>query len=215
MPKKINEDERRSSIADAALSIIAREGLESATFRAIAQERGLSLGAVQHSFADQAQLRQYVVSRFIQQIEKRLETLDKSIAQDISGSIYLIDIAISLLLELLPLDEKRKNEARIWESFTHASLIDSQIMSFYQQMDKKLDNFCINLILQLKTHSLISEGIDSVLEGIRLHALLDGLTLRLLTGASAANKSAAEAVLRYHIASLAQGRSGVGRAETQ
>ena len=101
MPKIVDEEERRLSIADAALSIIARDGLENATFRAIAQERGLSLGAIQHSFSDQAQLRQCVVGRFIQKVTDRLEALDVRLAQHAQSCSHL-EAASILLFELLP-----------------------------------------------------------------------------------------------------------------
>lgn len=42
---------RQAELADAALRIVAREGLAAVTFRSIAAESGWSLGAVQKAFA--------------------------------------------------------------------------------------------------------------------------------------------------------------------
>ena len=202
MPKVVNEEARRRSIADAALALIAKDGLESATFRAIAKERGLSLGAIQHSFEDQAQLRQCVVSRFIQQVEDRLIALDENMAQRPSGCPNRFEAVVSLLFELLPLDESRRAEARIWEAFAHASIMDERIAPFYRRLDKALDGFCIDLIAQMKVDSLVDEKLDDRLEGAKLHALLDGLTLQLLNDPSKENQSFAETVLRRHMATL-------------
>lgn len=203
MPKIVDEEERRRSIADAALVLIAREGLEGATFRAIAKERGLSLGAVQHSFESQAQLRQYVVRRFVQRVEARLAMLDENMACDSSWNGGLLEAAVALLLELLPLDEQRETEARVWEAFAHAAQKDSQIAPLCRQLDEALDAFCVSLVAQLKDSASVREDLDGQLEGIRLHALLDGLTLRLLIDPSRTSPSVAEAVLRRHLRSLA------------
>lgn len=202
MPRVVNEEERRRSIADAALTLIAKDGLESATFRAIARERGLSLGAIQHSFEDQAQLRQCVVSRFIQQVEDRLVALDEHMAQHSPGSPNWFEAIVSLLLELLPLDEGRRAEVRIWEAFAHASITDEQLAPFYRRLDSALDRFCVSLVAQMKADSLVDEKLDDRLEGARLHALLDGLTLQLLNDSSRENRSFAEMVLRCHMATL-------------
>lgn len=202
MPRVVNEEERRRSIADAALALIAKDGLESATFRAIARERGLSLGAIQHLFVDQAQLRQCVVSRFIQQVEDRLVALDEHMAQHSSGCSNQFEAVVSLLFELLPLDEDRRAEARIWEAFAHASITDERIAPFYRRLDSALDRFCVSLVAQMKADSLVDEKLDDRLEGARLHALLDGLTLQLLNDSSKENRSFAETVLRCHMATL-------------
>lgn len=202
MPRVVNEEERRRSIADVALALIAKDGLESATFRAIARERGLSLGAIQHSFEDQAQLRQCVVSRFIQQVEDRLAALDEHMAQHSSGRPNQFETVVALLLELLPLDESRRAEARIWEAFAHAAIMDEQIAPSCRRLDNALDRFCVSLVAQMKADSLVDEKLDDCLEGARLHALLDGLTLQLLNDSSKENQSFAEAVLRCHMATL-------------
>lgn len=201
MPKIVDEEERRLSIADAALSIIARDGLENATFRAVAQERGLSLGAIQHSFSDQAQLRQCVVGRFIQKVADRLEALDVCLAQHAQNSSCLEAVS-SLLFELLPLNKEREAEARIWESFAHASLIDAQIAPLFQQLDGALNAFCVGLIAQLKENFAIKEEFDDSLEGTRLQALLDGLTLSLLIEPSDENRSLAQSTILHHLESL-------------
>ena len=214
MPKIVDEEERRLSITDAALSIIARDGLENATFRAIAQERGLSLGAIQHSFSDQAQLRQCVVGRFIQKVTDRLEALDVRLAQHAQSRSHL-EAASILLFELLPLNKEREAEARIWESFSHASLTDAQIAPLFQQLDGALNAFCVGLIAQLKENFAIKEELDDSLEGTRLQALLDGLTLSLLIEPSNKNRSIAQSIILRHLESLRSDDKLPGRSSSE
>lgn len=52
----IDHDERRQQIAQAAIDVIAREGLDAATIRRIAAEVGFSTTAVTHYFANKQEL---------------------------------------------------------------------------------------------------------------------------------------------------------------
>ena len=52
----VDHDERRRRIAEVAIDIIAREGLDAATIRRIASEMGASIRAITHYFADKDEL---------------------------------------------------------------------------------------------------------------------------------------------------------------
>jgi TetR/AcrR family transcriptional repressor of bet genes len=52
----LNHDERRRAIADVAVQVIARDGLEAATVRRIAAEVGYSTTVITHYFADKDEL---------------------------------------------------------------------------------------------------------------------------------------------------------------
>ena len=56
MPKQVDHEKRRRQIAEATWRLISTEGIEQATVRKIAQEAGLSLGALRHYFATQDEL---------------------------------------------------------------------------------------------------------------------------------------------------------------
>lgn len=78
-------------------------------------------------------------------------------------------------------------------------IVDQRVVKHAQSA---LDRFCVSLVAQMKADSLVDEKLDDRLEGARLHALLDGLTLQLLNDSSKKNQSFAEAVLRCHMATL-------------
>ena len=48
MPRKVDHDERRRHIVGALLRIAGTQGLDAVSMREVAQEAGVSLGAVQH-----------------------------------------------------------------------------------------------------------------------------------------------------------------------
>ena len=56
MPKIVDHDVRRREITDAVCRITLRDGLDAATFRAVAAEAGMSVPLVQHYFASKREM---------------------------------------------------------------------------------------------------------------------------------------------------------------
>ncbi|MET1004682.1 MAG: TetR family transcriptional regulator C-terminal domain-containing protein [Propionibacteriaceae bacterium] len=63
MPKVVDVEQKRTELAFAAWAVIADRGLSAVTFRAVAAEAGVSLGAVQHYFATKEALLLYACQR--------------------------------------------------------------------------------------------------------------------------------------------------------
>ena len=56
MPKIVDHEQRRAEIAEALWRVVARQGLEGATIRAVAAEAGWSRGIVEHYFDNKDEL---------------------------------------------------------------------------------------------------------------------------------------------------------------
>lgn len=219
MPKIIDEQARRASIAEAVLAIAARSGLEAATVRAVAAECGLSTGAIQHSFPTQAALQQFAMELIVQRVTERITALD-GLPEDNDGDEATEAIA-AMLFQLLPLDDERETEARVWAAFSTAALVNPALAPYARKMDELLVSFCRRCAEQLAAASS-SRGIgansaaiaapasapaiapdDRSLQGAHLHALLDGLTLHLLTDPATDRRRQAEALVRSFLRQLA------------
>ena len=61
MPKIVDHDLQRVKFAEAAMSLIARDGLEGVTMRAVAAEAGLSYGSLFHYFNSKDELLMHAV----------------------------------------------------------------------------------------------------------------------------------------------------------
>jgi AcrR family transcriptional regulator len=61
MPKVVDHDAQRVKFAEAAMSLIARHGLEGVTMRAVAAEAGLSYGSLFHYFSSKDDLLMHIV----------------------------------------------------------------------------------------------------------------------------------------------------------
>lgn len=61
MPKIVDHDIQRVKFVEAAMSLIARHGLEGVTMRAVAAEAGLSYGSLFHYFKSKDELLMHVI----------------------------------------------------------------------------------------------------------------------------------------------------------
>lgn len=77
-------EERRGELVDAAISLVAEEGLSNATTRRITDRAGVALGAFHYAFASKAEL----VAAVMDRISSRLESaLDVSVAPGTSSDV--------------------------------------------------------------------------------------------------------------------------------
>jgi AcrR family transcriptional regulator len=110
MPKIVDHEQRRLELADAALRVVLRDGIAAATVRAVAAEAGWSSGSLRYYFATQGELRGFMADatqrRLRQRVQARIER------PRTHGSI--VERAASIVEELLPLDEERREEYALW-----------------------------------------------------------------------------------------------------
>lgn len=104
MPKRIDPDERRRTIADAAIESIAADGLEGAKLARIARRAGVTTGALTHYFDDKDE----VLLAALEEVRRRLmEALD-----DIDARPPLDQLA-----DALPSTPQSAKEWRVWLAF--------------------------------------------------------------------------------------------------
>lgn len=118
MPRVVDTTERRAEVASAARSVIAREGLEGTTIRKVAAEAGSSTTVVTHYFRDKDALIAAAVQDAYAAVESRMAELSRGF-ETVNTSV--IDRLRVMLLEALPLDGVRREEARVWMAFWAAA----------------------------------------------------------------------------------------------
>ena len=109
MPKVVDRESRRAEIVTAYLRIVAREGVEHATSRAVAAELGVASGALWHYFAD---FDEVLFAAFRQIFDRTNER----IATGTAGRRGLA-AAVAMLAEILPLSPATHDEALVVVSF--------------------------------------------------------------------------------------------------
>lgn len=96
-------------LVETVCSIIATEGLDAATVREVASTAGVSIGAVQHHFRSKDEMLAAAFRHVVESTEHRISRVE--LGSDIRRNLAAI------LRELLPLDELRLQEAKVYVAF--------------------------------------------------------------------------------------------------
>jgi len=120
VPKIVDHEQRRREIVQAAWRLIARGGFEAVTMRDVAAEAGFANGALKHYFSSKDELLAAAYQHSFFRVNERA-------ARSIGDRTGLDAIRV-LCLEMLPLDEERRTEARVAVAFWDRVLASRKLM---------------------------------------------------------------------------------------
>ena len=129
---------RQRQFADAGLSIMDAEGLPGVTFRRVAAQAGMSVGAVQKAFPAKADLLVAMLERM------RDRAAEPAIGEP--GRPTLREWLCRLTLQILPLDEERRRQELRSEEFSQAALHDPGLASRLEGDDSRLRSLIASLV---------------------------------------------------------------------
>ncbi|MGN6404234.1 TetR/AcrR family transcriptional regulator [Sinomonas sp.] len=116
MPKIVDHDQRRVELVDATWRIIAEKGLDGATMRDIAAEAGFANGALKPYFPSKDRLLDFAFEHIFAQTNRRMEAATAGLTGREALRTYCH--------EILPLDDERRNEARVAIAFWQKAMQD-------------------------------------------------------------------------------------------
>lgn len=119
MPKIVDWDARRDEILSATWRVIARDGLDKTTVRAIAREANCSQGILSHYFDDKDDILAKALVMSHRRVRQRTE-------EKTAGLRGMAALRIAMT-EALPLDAEREIEAQIEVSFWSRVLSDGEL----------------------------------------------------------------------------------------
>jgi AcrR family transcriptional regulator len=199
VPRVVDHAQRRAELAEAVWRVVRRDGIEHASVREVAREANLSMGSLRYFFDSQDGLLRFAMEEVIRRVQARIEAgapaREAAMRRGKPG-----DAVIDLLEQVLPLDDERLAEAQIWLAFTPRALIDPQLHAVRRQADDGVRELCRQCLLGLSGFGLMTPERSLHQETERLWALIDGLTLHLVTGHT--SRRTARRVLRAHLAEL-------------
>jgi TetR/AcrR family transcriptional repressor of bet genes len=162
MPRVVDHEARRAEVAAAVWRIVARDGVEAITVRAVAAETGMSTSVVSHYFADKGDLLQLAFHLVVERTARRMAR-----AQDRGR-------ARALLVSALPLDDEQRTEARIWFSLLGLAVARPELAADQQ---RTYAAWRAALAGALRDEGL-DPGRDADSEAAALIGLVDGLTVQ-------------------------------------
>ena len=130
MPKEVDHEARRRDLADAAIHVIAREGLAATTLAMIADESGWSIGSIRHYFPTKNGLIESALWRVG-------ERLDERIRRRTAGGMTLAELRVTAV-ELLPLDAARREESRVWLAFAAQAAFEPELAAAAHDAARRL-----------------------------------------------------------------------------
>jgi AcrR family transcriptional regulator len=168
MPKIVDWDERRDEILSATWRVIARDGITGATIRAIAREANCSRGILGHYFNDKEDILGSALVLSHQRVGTRMAR--------VSAGLTGLDALRVVMLEALPLDERRDLEAQIEISFWGRALGNARLRELQHS---EFDRLCKRLrghLLEAAAEGQLASGCDLGLATHQLVVLIDGLS---------------------------------------
>jgi AcrR family transcriptional regulator len=163
---------RQGELADAALRILARDGMAAVTFRAVAAESGWSLGAVQKAFATKAELDASVL--------QRLRETSVTMPPGEPGRPTLRGWLVELALAVLPLDQARREATIRGAAFAERAAFDESIGRTVAEGDAVIRGLVARLVSRARSEGEVSTDLDPDHVAWAFLALISGAATQLL-----------------------------------
>ncbi|PHQ48070.1 TetR family transcriptional regulator [Streptomyces cinnamoneus] len=202
MPKIVDREARRQEVADAVFRVAARDGLENASLRKVADEAGLAIGSVRHYFTGHGELMTFAMEELARRIEHRVRGhADRILSPGARAGDRRAGMT-ELLAEFLPLDAARQEEATLWLAFTTAARTRPELRPRLDASHEGMHALLVRVLSEARRAGGLSEDADFDIEALRLAALLDGLTLQAVLRPGDVTPEAMRRVLTRHLDSL-------------
>ena len=160
---------RRERVTSAVLAVADEHGLDRATVREVAARAGVSIGTVQHYFPTKDAMLVAAFEEVVRRIRARIDALR------LSGGTR--DNLVSVLRELLPLDDQRATEVRVQLAFNARAMTDPELAAVQRAILTELHQALSAVLAALPGASAAEAATTAHL----LVAAADGLALHAVT----------------------------------
>jgi AcrR family transcriptional regulator len=167
VPKVVDHEQRRRELADAALSLAARDGLAAVTTRATAAECGWSTGVLNHYFSSRNELLSAALRRAA---DLQQQTYTRILAGDATARDKLTEITESIL----PLDPRRLAMTRIFLFFYAQAAADEDARAEIAGFLARWRSVLHETVRSGQRDGELSADIDTAAVVFTLQAMTDG-----------------------------------------
>jgi len=126
MPKIVDHDTQRQRFAEAAMRLIARDGFEGMTMRAVAAEAGLSYGSLFHYFDSKDELLIHAVRQLTDRQSRRVNAFSSR-----SRGLKALQ---RLLCDDALVDAASRDEAVVWLAFLSRAALEPGLARIHSQL---------------------------------------------------------------------------------
>ncbi len=187
-------DDRRMEVVAAAWRVIAREGLDRTSMRAIAQELGASTGVVTHYFRDKDALILFALERVFESVLAAMNALT-AVPLGLERLEQMICLA-------LPLERADQADWQVWLAFLGYSIGREPLVLAHRQRYAVLRQIISQALTDLQTANLIRSDLDVMFEANALVALVDGIGTGVVICPEQFSAAQQQYLVRRHIHAL-------------
>jgi TetR/AcrR family transcriptional regulator, transcriptional repressor of bet genes len=177
MPRQVDHEERRRTIAEAVVRLVAAKGVEAASLRAVAAEAGVSMGAVQHYFTTTDEMLLFALEYGNGLLGARIQAL---VAERQPATLRESFRLLCTLL--LPVDADGRTGARLWAALIARGCVDEPTQKLATAAYTNLTAFVVRWLTEAVSRHETAEGVDVARSARHLISVIEGLRWPLLFG---------------------------------
>jgi AcrR family transcriptional regulator len=170
MPISVDHEERRRQVVAVASRLIAEAGLEAVTVRDVAEAARCSTAIVSHYFHNKRELLFLTYNSSIEVATVRCDAALQAADGDLKAYIA----------ELMPLDEERLIEWKIWLAFWARAVADPQIAEIQKACILRTRGNLLAVLNKLEAKGVLNSGLDLADEARRLLTSLIGMAVQVM-----------------------------------
>lgn len=170
--RKVDHDQRRQEVAAAAAHVIAREGMEGLTTRALAKEMGCSIGVLSHYFDSKEEIVLAALNWADQRIDLRVQEV---LIEHPSPESF-----IPVIRAALPLDQETDLEWRVRLNLYAYALTCNESFNIQKEKREITRKMLAGLIEELQEKGELRTDIDAHLMAKMAFDLVIGAAQHLL-----------------------------------
>ena len=167
MPKIVDHELQRVKFAEAAMSLIARHGLEGVTMRAVAAEAGLSYGSLFHYFDSKDDLLKHAIRHSTSLQTKRVNEYSSRFSGLKALEHLLCDDAI--------VNESSRDSWMVWMTFQYKVALQSSFAELHSELVEGWLTRITSLLEDARQSGEIAATIDVALEAMAVWAYSAGV----------------------------------------
>jgi AcrR family transcriptional regulator len=171
MPKVVDAEERRHTLAAAAARVIARSGVSGATMREVAAEAGLTTGSLTHYFSDKRELLLFTLQASLEQ-RRRVRPRPS----DADGAALLRTV----LEGVLPTDESARLHWIVTIAFCAQAVTDDALAAEQREAYRGFVATVTGVLERGAADGSLIVGDDRKTDAEHLIAIADGIALQAL-----------------------------------
>jgi AcrR family transcriptional regulator len=163
----------RDRLLEALLALTADRGLEAVSIREVAAAAGLSIGAVQYYCHSKDQM----LKMAFEEVNRRILTR----AQGIEKTGLVGDVLRRAVLEFLPLDDRRREEAVVYLAFSARAAVSAELAAVRHAMIAEQQTLCADTFRLAQARGEAIGDLDADQAAWATVTVVDGLLLNLLS----------------------------------